>query len=757
MYAKCGSLRDARKLFEKMPEHDMISWNALISGYAHHGLYEEALEQFFKMQFDDMRPDQFTFASILSTCANIGDLEKGQQVHNCVIKCGWESQIFVGNALVDMYGKCGRIEAAHRLFDDNKEKDDVSWNALIAGYAQIGNGDEAMKLFCQMQRMGFKIGHFTLGSVLKVCGSVPMPEQGKLVHAYIIKSGHESNVFMISAILDMYAKCGRMDYSQQLFDEVPQQGEVLWNSLITGYAQNGHGEETLKYFFQMQWAGLKANHFTFGSVLKACSSIANPEHGKQIHSFIVKTGFESDILVGSAIVDMYAKCGLADDACTMFYKMPERNVVTWNTIIAGSCQAVDAVEALYYFCEMQQSGMKPNHFTLSSVLRACTSIVSLDYGRQVHVHIIKNSSDIDEFVGSSLVDMYAKCGAIDDASKWFEKMPKCDIVSWNTMVAGYAQNGLAEEASRIFHQVLMAGIKPDQSTFTSILSASASIAALDQGKQVHAYAIRVGFESWVVVGNALVDMYAKCGSIDEACNVFEEMPERDTISWTALISGYAQHGRGKEALQVFEQMQHKGYKPNDITFVAVLSACSHVGLVDEGWHYFNSMTKDHGIAPRVDHYACVVDLLGRAGFLDEAENFIKKMKLKADAVLWRALLSACKIHGNVDIGQRAAEHILELEPHDASTYILLSNMYSLAGKWDDATRIRNMMKIEGVKKEPGLSWIEVSNTVHSFAVRDRSHPQTVSIYAKLERLLKQMKEAGYVPETNCAMYDMEYE
>jgi pentatricopeptide repeat protein len=608
-----------------------------------------------------------------------------------------------------------------------------------------------------MQRMGFKIGHFTLGSVLKVCGNVSFSEQGKQVHAYIIKSGHESNVFMISAILDMYAKCGRMDYSQQLFDEVPEQGEVLWNSLITGYAQNGHGEETLKHFFQMQWAGLKANHFTFGSVLKACSSVANPEHGKRIHSFIIKTGFESDILVGSAIVDMYAKCGVTEDARTMFYKMPERNVVTWNTIIAGFCQVVDAEEALNYFCEMQQTGIKPNHFTVSSVLRACTSIASLDYGRQVHAHIIKNSSDIDEFVGSSLVDMYAKCGAIDDACKWFEKMPKCDIVSWNTMVAGYAQNGLGEEASRLFHKVLTAGIKPDQSTFTSILSVSASIAALDQGKQVHAYTIKVGFEPWVVVGNALVGMYAKCGSIDEACNVFEEMPERDMISWTTLISGYAQHGCGKEALQIFEQMQDKGIKPNDITFVAVLSACSHVGLVDEGCHYFNSMTKDHGIAPRLDHYACVVDLLGRAGLLNEAENFIKKMKLKADAVMWRALLSACKIHGNVDIGQRAAEHILELEPHDASTYILLSNMYSLAGKWDDATRIRNMMKIEGVKKEPGLSWIEVSNAVHSFAVRDTSHPQTASIYAKLERLLKQMKEAGYVPETNFAMYDMEYE
>eukprot|EP01018_Ginkgo_biloba_P019393 Gb_22805 [translate_table: standard] len=762
MYAKCGSLGNARQLFDKISDRDMISWNALISGYAQHGYYEEVLKNYYQMQNECMKPDRFTFASVLSTCANLVDLEKGKQVHTHIIRTGFESQVFVGNALVDMYAKCGMIEAAHHLFREIPEKDEVSWNALITGYVQNGLGEETLKLLCQMQGAGLKASHFTFGSVLKACGSVSAEEQGKQVHACIIKTGFESNVFMGSAIVDMYAKCGRLQDAQQAFDKLPEQEEVSWNALITGYVQNGYGEKTLKLFCQMQRVGLKTNHFTFGSVLKACGSLAAQEQGKQVHSCVIKAGFEFDVFVGSAIVDMYAKCGCIEDARRMFHKMPKRNLVTWNTMLAGFCQSTDVELSLIYveealdtFCQMQREGMKPNNFTISSVLGACTYLTALEHGKQIHVLIIKNKFEIDEFVGSALVDMYAKCRAVDDACKWFEKMPKHDIVSWTTMVAGYAQCGHGEEALRLFCEVLRAGMKPDQSTFSSVLSASASIAALEQGKQVHVHTIKTGFESCVVVGNALVDMYAKCGSIDDARAKFEEMPERDMVSWTVLILGYAQHGRAKEALQLFDQMQEGGMKPNHVTFVGVLSACSHVGLVDEGCFYFDSMRKDHGITPGVEHCACIVDLFGRAGRLDEAEHFISEMQFESDAVVWRALLSACRIHGNIDMGNRAAEHILELEPQDAATYVLLSNIYAMAGKWDNATKVRNMMKGKRVKKEPGLSWIEINNTIHSFVAGDRSHPQTEIIYAKLESLWDQMKDEGYVPDRNFVLHGME--
>ncbi|XP_057832473.2 pentatricopeptide repeat-containing protein At3g13880 [Cryptomeria japonica] len=764
MYAKCGCLKDACYLFDRMPEADTVSWNALISGYAHHGSNQQVLKLFRKMQKAGMKPDSFTFTSILSSCAYLGDLDKGQQLHTHVIKFGFESQIFVENALVDMYAKCGKIESAHQLFLEIPNKDDVSWNVLITGYAQFGLGEEALNLFCQMRRMGFKMGYFTFGSVLKACGSVMLLGQGKQVHACIVKTGYESNSHVRSAIVDMYCKCGRMEDAQQLFDEVPEQEEVSWNALISGYAQNGYSEETLKLFYQMQWAGPKACHFTFGSVLKACGNLAVQKQGKQIHTCIIKAGFESDILVGSAILDMYAKCGSVEDARAMFYKMPDRNLVTWNTIIAGLCQTVGNeespkynLEALKLFYEMLWADMKPNHFTLSSTLIACSNLTAIEHGRQLHVYTIKNNFEVEEFVGTSLVGMYAKCGAIDDAYKCFEKLLKCDIVSWNAMVAGYAQNGHSEQALKLFQQALREGIKSDEITFNIILSVSANIAALEQGKQVHTYTIKTGFEPRVVVGNALVGMYAKCGSIDDACKMFEIMPLRDACSWTALILGYARHGYGREALQIFEQMQQNGMKPNEITFLGVLSACSHAGLVNEGCYYFDSMSRDHDISPRADHCACVVDLLGRAGRLNEAELFIKKMKLKSDAVAWRALLSACKIHGNVVIGKRAAEHILELEPNDASAYVLLSKIHLSDGNSDEAITLRNMMKGKGVKKEPGLSWIEINRKVHYFAVRDRSHPQTENIYAKLDELLLKMKGAGYVPDTNCVIDDMEYE
>eukprot|EP01018_Ginkgo_biloba_P002453 Gb_38938 [translate_table: standard] len=728
------------------------------------GLLQGAMGLWFQMDQRGVPTESITYTRLLQGCIKIKALAEGKQVHAHMLETGFKPCIFLHNNLVNMYAKCGSLQNARQVFDKLPEPDMISWNALISGYAQHGFYKDVLSHFLQMTRAGMKPNQFTFASVLSTCANLAILQQGRQVHTHIIRTGFESYVFVGNALVDMYAKCGRIEEARQLFDEIPIQDEGSWNALITGYAQNGYAEEALKLFCEMQQAGLNLNHFTFGSVLKACSSVSAQEHGKQVHARIIKTGFESDVYVGSAILDMYAKCGGVEDALAMFYKMPKRNVVTWNAMIAGFFQTEDVDEsskyvekALNIFCQMQRTGMKPNHFTLSSILRACTSLAVLEHGKQVHVHVIKSRFELDEFVGSALVDMYAKCGIVEDARKWFDKMPKQDIVSWTAMVAGYTQNGHGEEAVKLFRQVLREAMIPDQFTLSSVLSASASIAAQEQGKQVHTYIIKTGYESCVIVGNALIDMYAKCGSIDGACTLFGKMRKRDVVSWSVLISGYAHHGRAKEALEFFGQMQQEGMKPNHITFVGVLSACSHVGLVDEGFHYFNSMTRDHGITPTVEHCACIVDLLGRAGHLDEAEHFINEMRLESDVVVWRALLGASRIHGNMDIGKRVAERVIDLEPQAAATYVLLSNIYASAGRWDDATKVRNMMKGKGVKKDPGLSWIEISNTVHSFVVGDVSHPQTDSIYAKLERLMEQIKEAGYVPDTNFVLHDMEQE
>uniref|UniRef100_UPI0040747504 Synthetic PPR-DYW protein n=1 Tax=synthetic construct TaxID=32630 RepID=UPI0040747504 len=530
-----------------------------------------------------------------------------------------------------------------------------------------------------------------------------------------------------------------------------------WNSKIRGYARNGQPEEALSLYSQMRRSGIKPDNYTFPFVLKACASLSSLKEGKQIHGHVIKSGFESDVYVQSALIDMYAKCGELEDARKVFDEMPERNVVSWNAMISGYAQNGQSEEALELFREMQQEGIKPSEFTFCSVLSACASLGSLEMGKQIHGYVIKSGFESIVFVGNALIDMYAKCGSIEDARKVFDEMPERTVVSWTAMISGYAQNGQSEEALELFREMQREGVKPDEVTLPSVLSACANLGALEQGKQIHAYVIKSGFESDVFVGSALIDMYAKCGSIEDARKVFDKMPERDVVSWNAMIAAYAQHGHGKEALQLFQQMQQEGVKPSEVTFTSILSACSHAGLVDEGHHYFESMSPDYGITPRVEHYGCMVDLLGRAGRLDEAEDLIKSMPFQPNVVVWGTLLGACRVHGDVERGERAAERILELDPESAAPYVLLSNIYAAAGRWDEAAKVRKLMKERGVKKEPGCSWIEVNNKVHEFVAGDKSHPQTKEIYAELERLSKQMKEAGYVPDTKFVLHDVEEE
>eukprot|EP01018_Ginkgo_biloba_P012014 Gb_13369 [translate_table: standard] len=752
-----GSVKDARQLFDKMPERNVVSWNAMIAVYSQSEHGGEALTLFLQMQRAGMKPTQSTFASILGVCASLPAFKQGNQVHAKVIKAGLESNVFVGSALLNMYAKCGSIDDAWQLFDILPERNAVSWNAMIAGYTQNDYGEEALKLFCKMQQAGIGPDQVTYASVLRACASLASLEQGKQVHAVIIRVGIQSNVFVRNALVDVYAKCGSIEEACQQFERIPDRDVVSWNAMIVGYAQNGQGEEALKLFYQMLQADIKPDQVTFASVFNACASLAVLDHGKKVHNYIIKNGFELNAFVGSALIDMYAKCGSMKDADKVLSEMPEPNVVSWNAMITGYVQNSNGNDALNMFCNMQQTGMMATQFTFASVLVACGSLPALEQGKQVHGQIVKTGFQSNVFVGSALVDMYARCESIGDASRLFYEMPEHNVVSWTTMIAGYAQNGHSEEVLKLFWQMKGTDVHPDHATFASILRACANLAALQHGRQVHGHIIQSAFLSNVYAGGALIDMYAKCGSIEDARQVFNEMPERDIVSWNAMIAGYAQNGCGKNALQLFEQMLLSSMKPDYITFIGILSACSHAGLVDEGRHFFESMIQDYCIKPTADHYACMIDLLGRAGQLAEAEDIIKNMACEPDAIMWGTLLAACRIHGNRDLGKRAAECLIKLEPQNSAPYVMLSNIYAAAGRWDDVTMVRKLMKDMGVKKKPACSWIEVKNRVHAFMVDDKSHPQTEEIYAMLERLTGQMKEAGYVADTNFVPHGVEAE
>ncbi|KAJ7552323.1 hypothetical protein O6H91_06G050100 [Diphasiastrum complanatum] len=497
---------------------------------------------------------------------------------------------------------------------------------------------------------------------------------------------------------------------------------ISWNTIIGGYAQQGLGKEALALYEQMKQEDVQPDNVTYVVLLKACASIAALEQGRQLHSHIIRSGFERNVIVSSALVDLYAKCKLKD-ALEVFERMNERDVVSWNAMIAGYAQQGLGKEALALYEQMKQEGMQPDSVTHVLLLRACACIAALEEGKQLHSHIIGSGLVLDVIMGSALIDMYAKCGCIEDARQVFNNMHERNVVSCNAMIAGYVQQGLEKEAFALYEQMKQEGVQADNFTCAILLKACASTAALEHGMQLHSYIIKSGFEADVIVDSALIDMYEKCGNIENARRVFNNMSERDVVSWSVLMPGYAQQGLGKEALTLLEEMQREGMKPNEVTYVSVLCACSHSGLVDEGRQIFDSMCKDHGVTPNVDHYACMVDLLGRAGCLVDAEDIINKMPTEPDAVVWMTLLGAARNHGHVEIGRRAFDCVVKLEPENDSAYVLLSNIYAAAGRMDEVAKIRKEMKDAGVKETPGCSWIEIDNQVHAFVAGEETHPQ----------------------------------
>ncbi|KAJ7205384.1 hypothetical protein O6H91_Y485300 [Diphasiastrum complanatum] len=755
MYSKCGSVLHAHKVFSNMPQHDVYSWTAIISAYADRGEVEEAINLFQQMQETGLAPDKVLFVVVLKACARLAALEQGRQLHSDIIKRGFQSDVIVGSTLVNMYAKCGCTEEARELFDNMSERNAVSWNAMIAGYAQNGLGKEALALYEQMKQDGMQPNNITFVLLLKACASLAALEQGQQLHSEIIKRGFQSDVVVASTLVDMYAKCGCTEDAREVFDNMSVRDVVSWNAMIAGYAQNRLGKEALALYEQMKQEGMQPNNVTVVLLLKAFANLVALEQGRKLHSEIIKRGFLSDVVVASSLVDMYAKCGCTEDARELFDNMSERDVVSWSAMIAGYAQKGLGKEALALYEQMKQEGMQPNNVTFILLLKACASLGALEQGKQLHSEIIKRGFQSDVVVGSTLVDMYAKCGCIEDARELFNNMSERDVVSWNVMLAGYAPNELGKEALALYEQMKQEGMQPNNVTFVLLLKACANLAALEQGKQLHSEIIKRGFQSDVVVSSTLVDMYAKCGCTEDARKLFDNMSERDVVSWSAMIAGYAQNGLAQEALALFEQMQREGTKPDEVTYISVLSACAHSGLVDQGRYVFDSMYKSHGVTPTKEHYACMVDLLGRAGCLADAELFINKMPIQPDSVVWMTLLGAARNHGHVEIGRRAFDHVVKLERKNAAPYVLLSNIFAAAGRKDELAKIRNEMKEAGVKKVPGCSWIEVDNQLHAFVVGDVTHPQSKEIQAELDRLVGLMKKAGYKPNLSFVLDDVE--
>ncbi|KAJ7551471.1 hypothetical protein O6H91_06G016700 [Diphasiastrum complanatum] len=623
-------------------------------------------------------PSVAALISLLKLCGRSKALSDGRLVHGYIVRQKYDHDTVLGNWLVQMYGDCGSMDEALAVFKHLPNPNLYSWTMLMKGYAKNGCGREALECFRNMQLNGIEADYVAYVCALEACAILETIEEGQQIHATIVKLGFEGQVVVGTALISMYGKCGSLDNARHVFSRMPHRNVVSWNAMIAAFAQNGYGKEALCLFNWMQYHGFRPDQITFVCALDACAGLTALAEGQVIHTAVVGCGYEGNVTVGTALVNMYGKCGDLEDARGVFDKMPHRNVVSWNAMISAYTQNGHGKVALDLYYSMQSDGLKPDHITFVCALDACGSLADLEEGKKIHARTMENGYDRHVGVGTALISMYGRCKSVEDARNVFSRLSHVNLICWNAMITVCAQNRRGKEALEMFNQMQSAGIKPDQITFVSVLDACTSLLALEKGHEFHAIILERGFGGEVILGNALINMYGKCGSLAQARDVFEKMPCRNAVSWNAIITVCAQNGHDKETLDLFHQMQSNNIKPDHVTFLSVLTACSHTGRIDEGRLYFQSMNRDYGLLQNVEHYVSLLDALGRAGDLDDAEDLITKAPLENKAKLWLCLLGACRLHGDVERGLRAASNVLTLDPANAVAYVLLSNIYAEA-------------------------------------------------------------------------------
>ncbi|XVF39197.1 hypothetical protein PTKIN_Ptkin01aG0016300 [Pterospermum kingtungense] len=667
------------------------------------------------------------YSRLLQSCKTQSSILLGKQLHLFFLKKGiLGSTITVGNRLLQMYARCGTMTETWNLFDEMPQRNCFSWNTLIEGYMKLGNKEKSLELFKLMPH---------------------------------------KNDFSWNLVISGFVKGGELEVARALFDDMPEKNGVAWNSIIHGYARNGDARKAVELFKEMGYLG---DAFVLATVIGACVDLGAIGCGKQIHAHMVVDGLNFDPVLCSSLINLYGKCGDLDGARNVLNLMKEPDdfslsalisgyascgrmtdarrifdtkrdpcVVLWNSLISGHVSNNEEIEALSLFNKMRENGVQPDFSSTAVVLSACSSLCISEHVKQMHGHAHKFGMIHDVIIASGLIDAYSKCGRPRDACKFFSELQTYDTIllnsmitvysscgriedakqlfktmlnksqiSWNSMIVGLSQNGCPTEALGLFCKMNKSDLRIDKFSLASVISTCASISNIELGKQVFAKATLIGLESDPIIATSLVDFYCKCGFVEYGRKIFDTMTKSDQISWNSMLMGYATNGHGLETLMLFQEMRNAGVRPSDITFTAVLSACDHCGILEEGRKWFDSMKRDYHIDPGIEHYSCMVDLFARAGCLEEAMNLIAEMPFKADASLWSSVLRGCVAHGDRTLGRKVAERILELDPENSGAYVQLSSLFATSGEWETSAIVRRIMREKQIQKNPGCSWAD---------------------------------------------------
>ncbi|XP_062081547.1 pentatricopeptide repeat-containing protein At4g35130, chloroplastic [Humulus lupulus] len=635
----------------------------------------------------------------------------------------------------------GHMRDALSMFEKINHSDAYTWNLMIRGFVDNGFFWEAICFYRRMGSEGVPADKFTYPIVIKACGASLSLEEGEKAHGKLFKIGLDSDICVCNSLISMYCKLGFIRCAEKVFEEMSVKDLVSWNSLISGYVIVGDGRSSLARFLDMQVLGMKPDRFSMISSINACSIEVFIRSGKEIHSQVLKCGFELDIMVQTSLLDMYSKCGRVDLAERLFHEISLRNNVVWNAMIGGYVLNSRPLESFACLRKMREAdNLNPDVITFVNLLPSCAQLGAFLVGKSIHGYAIRKGFLPHIVLETALIDLYGAFGKPKLAVYIFDRMTEKGLITWNSMIATFAQNGWNTEALKLFQELLNKPLIPDAITIASVVPAYSEESSLREGKQIHGYISKFEHHKNSYILNSLVYMYAKCGELQTAREIFNGITHRDVSSWNTIIMAYAIHGFGKESIELFSMMRDQEIKPNYSTFVSLLTSCSISGMVYEGWKFYNSMKTDYKIDSGIEHYGCILDLLGRAGDFDRAKSFIEKMPLAPTARIWGSLLTASRNHRNIELAELAAEQIFRMEHDNTGCYVLLSNLYSEVGRWDDVERIQSLMEQRGLRKTVGCSLVETKYRTHKFINEDRSHVETDMIYHVLGILLRKIEE-----------------